>query len=128
MIKVFTAPSCGSSRKAKKWLEKFNLDYREVNLFVQGLKKDDIYSILSKTENGVEDIISKRSKIIQSGIDVDDMSVSELVEFLKENPSAMRRPIIMDDDRLQIGYNEEDIRVFVPKEYRESHSFSFSNS
>jgi regulatory protein spx len=120
MIRIYTTPSCASCRKAKKWLEDHDLEYKEINLFVKALSEDEIKYILERTENGTEDIVSRRSKVIkENGIDLDDMKFSELVHFIQENPSALRRPIIIDDMRLQIGYNDDEIRVFIPREIRE---------
>ena len=48
-----------------------NLQYIEKNIFNTLLNKDEIKYIISRTENGTDDIISKRSKIIQeSDIDI----------------------------------------------------------
>lgn len=120
MIKIYTTPSCSSCRKAKKWMNDLHLDYKEVNLLVQELSEDELKYMLTRTENGAEDIVSKRSKVIKDGnVDIEDMSVSELIEFLREHPSALRRPIIIDERRFQVGYNDDEIRAFIPKEIRE---------
>ncbi|MGL5916068.1 MAG: transcriptional regulator Spx [Culicoidibacterales bacterium] len=120
MITVYTTPSCSSCRKAKKWLEEYGLTYREKNLFVTPLTADELRYILERTENGTEDIISRRSKVIMEGnIDIESMSLNTLIEFVQENPSVLRRPIIVDDKRLQIGYNDEEIRTFVPRALRD---------
>ena len=42
------------------------------------------------------------------------MTVKQLVAFIKENPSILKRPIIVDDHRIQVGYNPDDIRSFIP--------------
>ncbi|PRY83990.1 Spx/MgsR family transcriptional regulator [Alkalibacterium olivapovliticus] len=71
------------------------------------------------TEDGTEDIISKRSKVFKElNLDLDDLSMKELFEIIQNNPTLIRRPIILDDRRLQIGYNEDEIRQFVPREVR----------
>ena len=46
------------------------------------------------------------------------MKTSELEQLIIENPSILRRPIIIDDNKIQIGYNDDDIRVFIPRELR----------
>ncbi len=46
------------------------------------------------------------------------MSVSELINLISKNPSLLRRPIIMDNKRMQIGFNEDEIRAFLPRDYR----------
>lgn len=120
MIKIFTTPSCSSCRKAKKWLNEHKIDYKEVNLFNTRITGDDINEMLENTENGFEDIISKRSKVIkENSIDIDSMTIKELKEFIIKNPSILKRPIIIGEDKIQVGYNEEDIRTFVPKRLRE---------
>ena len=83
------------------------------------LSRDELLKILSYTENGTEDIISTRSKVFQKlDIDVDELSVSELINLISKNPSLLRRPIIMDNKRMQIGFNEDEIRAFLPRSYR----------
>ena len=115
MIKIYTSPSCSSCRKVKKWFEDQNIPFEEHNIFNATLNPDELKDILTKTENGTEDIISTRSKIIkESGIDVNNMTISELIAFIRKNPSVLKRPIMVDDTKLQVGYNSEDIRVFIP--------------
>ena len=121
MIKIYTTPSCASCRKAKQWLEDHGIEYEEKNIFAFPLTKEDIRLILKNTENGFEDIISTRSKYIQENkIDLESLKVSELEKLIIENPSVLRRPIIVADNKMQIGYNEEEIRVFVPRELRKA--------
>jgi len=90
-----------------------NLSYKEKNIFNTLLNPKEIRYLISRTENGTDDLISKRSKIIrENDIDIDSMSINELCEFIVENPSILRRPIIIDDKNLQIGYDDEEIEVF----------------
>ena len=115
MIKIYTSPSCSSCRKVKKWFEEKNIPFVEKSIFSPNLNVNDLREILEKTENGTEDIISERSKIVQENhIDFEDMKVSELLDFIKENPSVLKRPIIVDTTRIQVGFNDEEIRSFIP--------------
>jgi len=41
-----------------------------------------------------------------------------LFKLIQENPGLLRRPIIMDEKRLQVGYNEDEIRRFLPRKVR----------
>jgi len=51
-------------------------------------------------------------------IDVESISVSELLHLIEQYPSLLRRPIIIDAKRMQIGFNEDEIRAFLPRSYR----------
>ena len=119
MIKIYTAPSCHSCKKAKDFFKKEEIPYQEKNILVTELNEGELKDILSKTENGTEDIISTRSKIIkESHADIDNMTISELIAFIRANPSVLKRPIMVDDSKIQVGYNPEEIRVFIPHEKR----------
>ncbi len=120
MIQMYTTPSCSSCRKAKKWFDEHRINYREKNIFNVKLTKDDIMLMLKNTEGGFEDIISTRSKVFQDqNMDLEELSLSELTDFIIENPSVLRRPIIVEDNKMQVGYNEDEIRTFIPKRLRE---------
>ena len=119
MIRIYTAPSCASCRKVKSWLKEHNITYVEKNIFSTLLREIELKELLERSENGTDDIISKRSKIIkENDIDIDSMSISELIKFIQENPSVLKRPIMIDERRFQVGYNAEEIRVFIPRELR----------
>lgn len=113
MIVVYTSPGCASCRRVKKYLKDHNLKYIEKNIFKTLLNYEEIKYLISRTDNGTDDIISKRSKIIQENkIDVDNLSINELCHFISNNPSILRRPIIIDDNNIQIGYDAEEIEIF----------------
>ena len=115
MIRIYTSPSCSSCRKVKKWFEEQHIPYVEKNIFTSVLDANELKDILSKTENGTDDIISKRSNVIKNGnVDIDSMTINELIDFIKANPSCLKRPIMVDDTKLQVGYNSEEIRSFIP--------------
>ncbi|MGM0215802.1 transcriptional regulator Spx [Enterococcus sp. AZ109] len=119
MIKLYTSPSCTSCRKAKAWLKESGLSFEERNIFSEPLTKNEIKEIISLTETGTEEIISTRSKVYEKiDVDLDELSFNELVALIEENPGLLRRPIILDDKRLQVGYNEEDIHQFIPRKLR----------
>ncbi|MGG3914242.1 transcriptional regulator SpxA [Bacillus sp. es.034] len=119
MVNLFLTPSCTSCRKARAWLEEHTIPYVERNMLTEPLTPDEIKSILRLTENGTEDIISKQSKAYQElKVDIDSLPLQDLYTLIKENPLILKRPIMLDEKRLQIGYNDEEIRSFLPRKIR----------
>lgn len=119
MVTLYTSPSCTSCRKARAWLEEHNIPFEERNIFSNPLNVDEIKQILQMTEDGTEEIISKRSKIFQDlDIDLDELPLQKLYILIQKNPGLLRRPIMMDSKRLQVGYNEDEIRRFLPRDVR----------
>ncbi|PTI51653.1 transcriptional regulator Spx [Staphylococcus warneri] len=119
MVTLFTSPSCTSCRKAKAWLQEHDIPYTERNIFSEHLKIDEIKLILKMTEDGTDEIISTRSKTYQKlNVDIDSLPLQDLYSIIQDNPGLLRRPIILDDKRLQVGYNEDEIRRFLPRKVR----------
>lgn len=119
MIKLYTFASCTSCRKAKAWLKENGLAFEERNIMSEPLTKEEIIEILSLTETGTDEIISTRSKVYEKlAIDFEELSLNELVDIIAEYPSLLRRPLVFDETRFQVGYNEDEIHQFIPREVR----------
>ena len=88
MIKIYTVSSCTSCKKAKTWLNAHQLSYKEQNL----------------------------GKAL--GVDIEDLSVNEVLNLIMETPRILKSPILVDEKRLQVGYKEDDIRAFLPRSVR----------
>ena len=105
MITLFLSPSCTSCRKARAWLIGHEVPFTEHNIMTSPLSAPELQHILSLTENGTD-------------LDAEALSISTLIKLIEEHPSLLRRPIILDGTRMQIGFNEDEIRAFLPRGYR----------
>lgn len=119
MVIIYTSPGCASCRKAKQWLKDNNIEFVEKNIFTSLLNEKEVKYILSRCENGTEDIISVRSKAFQSlKKGIDDLSTKELVELIQKNPSILKRPIMLSKKSLVVGYDDDEITMMMPSDLR----------
>lgn len=119
MVIIYTSPGCASCRKAKQWLKDNQIEFKEKNIFTTLLDENEIKYILSRCENGTEDIISVRSKAFQSlKKNIDDYSMKELVTLIQKNPSILKRPIMLSKKSLVVGYDDDEITTMMPSELR----------
>jgi regulatory protein spx len=119
LITLYTSPSCTSCRKARAWLDEHEIPYEERNIFSEPLTVAEIKEIFRMTEDGTDEIISTRSKAFQElDINLETMPLQQLFQLISDNPGLLRRPIILDEKRLQVGYNEDEIRRFLPRKVR----------
>ncbi|MGM0219639.1 transcriptional regulator SpxA [Enterococcus sp. AZ126] len=119
MLKLYTTNSCTSCRKARRWLINHDIPFEEKNFATTPITLDELKNILILTEEGTEDIISIRSKVFQKlDLDINELPLHELLKLVKDNPGLLRRPIMIDEKRLQIGFNEDEIRCFLPRSVR----------
>ncbi|MGX7352182.1 transcriptional regulator SpxA [Enterococcus canis] len=120
MLTLYTSPSCTSCRKARAWLQEHEIPFVERNIFSEPLNISELKAILRMTEDGTEEIISTRSKVFQKlNIDLDELPLAELLDLVQKNPGLLRRPIMIDEKRLQVGFNEDEIRRFLPRDVRQ---------
>ena len=68
--------------------------------------------ILTKTENGVASIVSSKNRYAKNlGVDIEDLSVNEVIDIIMETPRILKSPILVDDKRLQVATKKT---IFVP--------------
>ena len=124
MIIFYTSPGCASCRKAKRWLQDNRIDFVEKNIFSNLLSESEIKYLMSRCENGTEDIISTRSKAYASLSEkIDELSTQQLARFIQRNPSVLKRPIILSQKSMVVGYDDDEITTMIPYEQRYGSDF-----
>ncbi|MBM4764378.1 transcriptional regulator Spx [Bacillus sp. B15-48] len=110
---------CQSTKKARKWMIDNEISFVERNIKKEPLTVRELQDILQLTIDGTDEILAKRSSLYRTmNLDIDELSLLELLEILHEQPRLLRSPIILDTRKLQVGYNEEEIRQFLPRNTR----------
>ncbi|QQK80059.1 transcriptional regulator Spx [Salicibibacter cibi] len=119
MLKIYTSASCTSCRKAKQWLQNYQIPFMEIDVSKTRLSMDEVVQFFQFTENGVADIVSKHSKSFKElHLDMDELTTNTLFTMVANTPTLLKRPIMVDDQQMQVGYHEEEIRSFLPRAER----------
>ncbi|RIW31070.1 Spx/MgsR family RNA polymerase-binding regulatory protein [Bacillus salacetis] len=115
-LTFFTYPSCTSCRKAKKWLSANSIEFAERHIFRETPSKEEIINLLSMTTNGLDEILATRSQKYKAlNINIEELSLSEVVEMISKEPKLLRRPIVTDGSKLVVGYDPEGLRSLTSK-------------
>lgn len=119
MVIIYMSPSCTSCRKANAWLEEYNIPFIQRNIMKNPPTELELNRMMSLTDKGTDELISTRSKAFKKlNINIDELSLHELYDLVHHHPEILRKPIILDQRRIQVGYNESEIRQFVPRKVR----------
>ncbi|TGY67090.1 Spx/MgsR family RNA polymerase-binding regulatory protein [Dubosiella muris] len=119
MLILYSSSGCASCRKAKQWLRDNHIEFIEKNIYTTLMKEDEIKYLLSRCENGTQDIISLRSKVYRSlKKDFNELSTNELIRLIQNNPSILKRPIILSKNNMVVGFDDEEITSFTPHHIR----------
>ncbi|MEE8824783.1 transcriptional regulator Spx [Lentilactobacillus sunkii] len=115
-VNLLSTPSCTSCRKAKQWLIDHNVEFVERNIFANPLSEQELKQIFMLSEGGTDDVISTRSFVFDQCKDkMSSMTISQVISLLAIHPELIRRPILMDSKRIEFGFNEDEIRCFLPR-------------
>ena len=120
MIKLFSISTGSSSaNKAKKWLIDNHIEFKEYNIRTYTFTESELLHFFSLTDNGIKELISTRCRTFKKlNLNIKNLDVITSVNLILEHPSLLKEPIIVSDTQLQVGYNEDEIRVFIPRSVR----------
>ncbi|MBK0036665.1 MULTISPECIES: Spx/MgsR family RNA polymerase-binding regulatory protein [unclassified Enterococcus] len=120
MIIVYYVSSNSSCRKAVEWLEEKKLSFVVRRVTKKSpISSFELKKILALTSNGFEDLYnSKSSQFLNFTASFDDYSTNQMIDLIITHPFIMKFPIIMDEKKLLVGFNEDDIRVFFSREQK----------
>lgn len=120
MIKVYYRVSCSSSKKLLEWLNRYNISVQMLRIAY--ITRDDIIALLTLSEKGIDEIIKKGKrrtpKIDEKLRALESLSFNESIEYLLLNKNLIKTPIVMDRRKYMIGFHLDDVRQFLPREYR----------
>lgn len=122
MIMVYESAGCSSCRKAKAWLTEQGLDFSSKNIQYCRITKQELKALFSLS-NDIYDLISTRSTLYKAfkrinKCEIEDLSFNELISYVQANPMILKRPIITNGKQLLVGWDEDEITVFLPKSKR----------
>jgi regulatory protein spx len=74
------------------------------------LSKEEVLELLAFTKNGTTDLLSSRSQEVKE-LDpqtMENLSLNEWVELVHLHPGMLRRPLLLAQEKLIVGYNKEE--------------------
>lgn len=115
MVTIYTEAGNLQCKKAVKWLIENEVKYKEIKVNKKPLTKIELLEIVSLTENGLEDILSRMGREAE----LEKSLLNEALDILVQVPHFVKKPILYNGKIIQSGYNETEIRAFIPREQRE---------
>lgn len=114
MIKALLYNSCTSCRKTDVVLRDSGVSYDQREYFRDRFTKDELRSLLASVNLSASDVISKRSKVYKERkLEKADLSEDQLLDLMIEEPTLLRRPIVINGDKAVIGHNEKRLRSLI---------------
>ncbi|OOF58757.1 ArsC family reductase [Rodentibacter myodis] len=108
MIIVYGIKNCDTVKKALKWLADHQIEHKLHDYRTDGLEETFLQQ--AEAQFGWENLVNKRSTTWRN---LDDevkktLSKSTALSVLLKNPTLIKRPIILQEGKALIGFNEKE--------------------
>jgi Spx/MgsR family transcriptional regulator len=95
-------------------LAEHDVDFERRDYFGDPFSVEELRSLLETIDMNPSEVLSKRSKAYKDlGLDECDVSDEELLGLMIEHPTLLRRPIVVRDGQVVIGFNRARIEELI---------------
>ncbi len=106
-------PRCTTCKKAKKWLDENGVKYEERHIVSENPTYEELKSWHEKSKLPLKKFFNTSGNLYKElnlKDKLKDMSNDEQYELLSSNGMLVKRPLLIGDDIILIGFKEDDWR------------------
>lgn len=112
MIEVYGIKNCDKIRKTKKWLTDNEIEYEFFDLKKEPLTHEELEEFVHRV--GLDTLVNKRGMTWRKlGLKDKNLSDDELFEQLLEHQTMIKRPVLINEEAILVGYDEDAFEAFV---------------
>jgi Spx/MgsR family transcriptional regulator len=112
MIQVYGIKNCNKVRDTFTWLKENDVEYEFFDLKKEPLTREELEEFVHRI--GLDVLLNKRGmKWRQLGLKDQDLSEEELFDKLLEHQTMIKRPVLIKDEAILVGYDEDAFEAFV---------------
>ena len=104
-------PKCTTCRRAKKYLEENNIEFIDRHIAEENPTKDELKDWLRKSGLTINKFFNTSGVLYREMQLKDKVKVlpeDELLDILATNGMLVKRPIVVKDDKVLVGFKEEE--------------------
>lgn len=104
-------PKCTTCRRAKKYLEENNIEFIDRHIAEENPTKDELKEWLKKSGLTINKFFNTSGVLyreMQLKDKVKTLPEDELLDILSTNGMLVKRPIVVKEDKVLVGFKEEE--------------------
>lgn len=115
MIQILGIKNCNTVQKTLKWMDENGHEFEFIDLKKDPLNDTELAELVHKV--GIETLANKRGmKWRNLGLAGRDVSARELFDLLLEHQTMIKRPVVIKDEAVMVGFDEESMADFLSEE------------
>lgn len=108
-IELYVHPTCTSCRNAQAWLDERGVTYVRRDYFRDRFTRDELRGVLTSAGLAPSDVLSKRARAYKELVGDRNLTDDELLELMFEEPTLLRRPLMISGDTAVIGFDRKGL-------------------
>jgi arsenate reductase (glutaredoxin) len=104
-------PKCTTCKKAKKFLQENNIEFIDRHIVEENPTKEELKEWLNKSGLKINKFFNTSGTLyreMQLKDKVKSLEEEELLDILSTNGMLVKRPIVVKDDTVLVGFKEEE--------------------
>lgn len=109
-------PKCSTCKKAQKWLEENKVEYEFRNIKEDNPTEEELKVWIEKSNYPIKRFFNTSGVLyreLKLKDKLKDMSFEEQVKLLSTDGMLVKRPIIVGEDIVLVGFKEEDWQTLI---------------
>lgn len=111
-------PKCSTCKSAKKYLQDNNIEFIDRSIIDETPTKEELKKWIEKYNIDIKKLFNT-SGLVYKNMNLKDklpkMSDNEKLKLLSSNGMLIKRPLLIIDDKILIGYKEKEYKTLVEK-------------
>ena len=114
-IQAYVHKGCKTSARALDYMDEQGIEFEPLELFDVRLTADDLRVVLGKLGISARELLRPRDRRYRE-LDLKNREVpeDELIQLMAENPSLIKRPILVRGEQAVLGIEPERVHQIVP--------------
>ncbi len=107
-------PKCSTCKKAKQWLEENNIEFEDRNIISETPTVEELTEWINKSQQDIKKWFNTsglKYKELNLKDKLSNMSNTEKIEILASDGMLIKRPLLISDKGIFIGFKEEMWKV-----------------
>ena len=118
MIKFICYPRCTTCQKAKKWLDDNNVEYELRDIKLENPTREELKEWYKKSGLPLKKFFNTSGllyKSLELKSKIPTMSEDEMLNLLSTDGMLVKRPILVSDTHVLVGFKEEEWKIKLNK-------------
>ncbi len=111
MIELIEYPKCSTCKKAKKWLQDHQIEFRDRDITKDTPTKEELKTYLKISQYPIKRFFNISGNLYKEFAlkdKLDTMSEDEKLELLSQHGMLIKRPLVVSDSFILVGFREKE--------------------